>query len=389
MAIRWSDEHKRLRAEFSGWYDALSGAVSAGSFDDAWGLAGKSGLLRLPFSAEHGGRGLDLLSTMFVLEGLGYGCRDAGLSFSLVTQIVSAGIPLQRYGSAQLRARYLPEIAAGSLITAHAITDPAGGSDVFGMLMRAERDGDDWVLDGSKAFITNGPVASLYVVYAVTAPCLGPFGLTAFAVERGTPGLRVGQELGKMGLDSSPMCDLSFERCRVPDANIIGGQGRGFLVLSHVMAWEVLCSFIVTVGEMQHRFERCVSFARERRQFGQSIGSFQSVANQIVDMRIGTETARRWLYDTAEALTAGTDVAADLAIAKLVTSEANVASALHAIQIFGGQGYLTSTGIEQGLRDAVAGTIYSGSSEIQRVRIAKLLGLGADQRANQKILAAK
>ena len=180
------------------------------------------------------------------------------------------------------------------------------------------------------------------------------------------------------------MCDLTFDGCRVPASHALGGVGRGFLVLSHVMAWEVLCSFIVTVGEMQHRLERCVRYANERTAFGRPIGTFQSVANRIVDMRIGVETARRWLYGAAEALIAhpgARGAETEVAIAKLVTSEANVASALHAIQIFGGSGYLTKTGLEQALRDAVGGTIYSGSSEIQRTRIARLTGLAAEMKA--------
>jgi alkylation response protein AidB-like acyl-CoA dehydrogenase len=373
MVIDWTEQHRALRDEFAPWYDKLTAGPA--DFASRWLTVRESGLLRLPFGARWGGRGRDLLTTMYVLEGLGYGCRDAGLAFSLVTQLVSAGIPVQRYGPAGLKARYLPGICDGSLITAHAITDPAGGSDVLGMTMTATPDGDAWVLDGRKAFVTNGPVAGLYVVYAVTDRSAGPFGLTAFAVERDTPGLRAGPELSTMGLTSAPMCDLAFDHCRVPAGRVIGGPGRGFLVLSHVMAWEVLCSFIVTAGEMQRRLERCVGYANERTQFGQPIGTFQAVANRIVDMRVGAETARRWLYDAAGKVAAGADASAELAIAKLLASEANVASALHAIQIFGGSGYLTGTGVEQGLRDAVAGTIYSGSSEIQRARIARLTGL--------------
>jgi len=367
---------EELRAGFEPWFATLSGV--GGDFAGRWKLVRESGLLRLPFDPKWGGSGLDLLSTMRVLEGLGRGCRDAGLAFSLVTQLVSAGVPLQRYGSAELKARYLPGICDGALITAHAITDPAGGSDVLGMGMTARPDRDWWVLDGRKAFITNGPVASLLVVYAVTDRAAGPLGLTAFVVERDTPGLSAGAELRTMGLSGAPMCDLAFDGCRVPAGNVLGGTGRGFLVLSHVMTWEVLCSFIVTAGEMRHRLDRCVRYANERTAFGQPIGTFQSVANRIVDMRIGVETARRWLYDAARAVQEHPGVGgaeAEVAIAKLVTSEANVASALHAIQIFGGAGYLTSTGLEQGLRDAVGGTIYSGSSEIQRTRIARLTGL--------------
>ncbi|MFE0739251.1 acyl-CoA dehydrogenase family protein, partial [Streptomyces sp. NPDC058855] len=149
----------------------------------------------------------------------------------------------------------------------------------------------------------------------------------------------------------------------------------GFLVLDHVMKWEILCSFAVNLGEMRHRLDRCVQYAGERRQFGQSIGRFQSVSHRIVEMKIATETAAKWLYDTAAKLLRHEDVTVDLAIAKILTSEGNTASALSALQIFGGYGYMTEYGIEKDVRNALAGTIYSGTSEIQRTRIAAMLGL--------------
>ncbi|UBU18002.1 acyl-CoA dehydrogenase family protein [Nonomuraea gerenzanensis] len=389
----WSQAHHELRAEFAPWYEVLSeGHLDAdndpGSDTDSdggspirkWEQVRASGLLRLPFHTEWGGRGLDLLSTMYVLEGLGEGCRDGGLCFSICTQLVSAGIPLQRFGGPELKARYLPGICDGSTITAHAITDPRGGSDVLGMGMTAKPDGDDhWILDGDKVFVTNGPVADLIVVYALTDASLGPFGLTAFLVERGTEGLLAGPDLPKLGLRSSPLGELSLRNCRIPAANVLGRPGLGFAVLDHVMRWEILCSFIVQAGAMRHRLDRCVAHATQRRQFGRPIGSFQMIADQIVEMKIGVENSRRWLYDAAEGVVRGRDVTTDVAIAKVVTSEANVRSALAAVQIFGGRGYLAETGLEKDLRDAVGGTIYSGTTQMQRIRIARMLGLKESQ----------
>ncbi|NUP03204.1 MAG: acyl-CoA dehydrogenase [Nonomuraea sp.] len=376
----WNETHRELRAEFAHWYEVLSDGHLEADQDAGlplrkWEQVRASGLLRLPFHTEWGGRGLDLLSTMYVLEGLGEGCRDGGLCFSLCTQIVSAGIPLQRFGSAELKARYLPRVCDGTLITAHAITDPGGGSDVLGMGMTAKPDGDHWILDGDKVFVTNGPVADLIVVYALTDPGLGPFGLTAFLVERDTEGVLAGPDVPKMGLRGSPLGELAFRGCRIPAGNVLGRPGMGFAVLDHVMQWEILCSFIVQVGAMRHRLDRCVEHAGRRRQFGRPIGSYQMVAGQIVDMKIAVETSRRWLYDAAEGLTQGRDVTTDIAIAKVLTSEANVKSALSAVQIFGGRGYLAETGLEKDLRDAIGGTIYSGTSEMQRIRIARMLGL--------------
>jgi alkylation response protein AidB-like acyl-CoA dehydrogenase len=194
-------------------------------------------------------------------------------------------------------------------------------------------------------------------------------------VERDTPGLRVGAPVAKLGLRTSPLGELSFEDCRVPASRVLGRPGGGFLVLDHVMRREILCSFVVNAGEMRHRVARCVEYARTRTQFGRPIGSYQAVAHKIVDMEIGVETARHWLYGTARRMAAGENVTRDIAMAKLVTSEANVASALAAVQVFGGNGYMAEFGIEAELRNSVGSTIYSGTSEIQRNRLASLLGL--------------
>ncbi|WFE37843.1 acyl-CoA dehydrogenase family protein [Micromonospora sp. WMMD998] len=378
--INWTDEQRELRglAEELG---AAAGDGHLGRDTDrefgfaAWKLIRETGLLGLPFDERWGGLGQDLLTTMYVLEGLGYACRDGGFSFSVSTHIVSTGVPLQRFGSAELRQRYLPRVSDGSVIGAHAITEPSGGSDVMGMRTTAVRDGDHYVLNGSKAFVTNGPIADVIVVYALTGKRGSPAALTAFLVDRDTPGLVVGPPVAKMGLTTSPFSELFFDDCRVPVTNVIGSPGAGFLVMDHVMKWEILCSFVINVGEMQHRLERSIEYARSRMQFGQPIGSFQSVSNRIVDMHIAVENARKWLYDTGQRHVDGENVTVDIAASKLITSESNVAVALAAVQVFGGYGYTSEYGLEKDLRNAVAGTIYSGTSDVQRQRIARMLGL--------------
>jgi alkylation response protein AidB-like acyl-CoA dehydrogenase len=377
--MHWNDDQRALRTAAIGLGDVLGKdhieREDTGEFaEEGWQAIRATGLLGLPFGTEWGGLGQDLLTTMYVLEGLGYGCRDGGLSFSTSTHMVSAGVPLQRFGSADLKGRYLPKVCDGSAIGAHAITEPDGGSDVMAMRTTAEPDGDGFVLNGSKAFVSNAPIADLFVVYARTGRPGSPAALTAFLVDRDTPGLSVGGPIGKMGLRTSPLSELFLDNCRVPRRNVIGSVGAGFLVLDHVMKWEILCSFVINVGEMQHRFERCVDYAKSRVQFGQKIGTFQSVSNKIVEMKIAVETARKWLYDTAEKLQRNENVTTDIAISKLITSESNVSSALAAVQVFGGYGYTSEYGIEKDLRAAVAGTIYSGTSDIQRQRIASMIG---------------
>jgi L-prolyl-PCP dehydrogenase len=378
--MMWNEDQRALRAAIKELGDVLSkdhvARDSTGEFAfEAWDRIRDTGLLGLPFGAEWGGLGQDLLTTMYVLEGLGYSCRDGGLNFSISTHIVSVGVPLQRFGSRTLKKRYLPRICDGSAVGAHAITEPDGGSDMMSMRTSAEPDGEEFVLNGSKAFITNAPIADLFVVYARTGKRGSPAAITAFLVERDTPGLSIGNPISKMGLRTSPLSELFLGGCRVPRSNVIGSVGAGFLILDHVMKWEILSSFIINVGEMQHRLERCIDYARTRVQFGQTIGSYQSVSNKIVEMKIGVETSRKWLYDTAEKLQCNENVTNDIAISKLVTSENNVSSALMAVQIFGGYGYTTEYGLEKELRNSVAGIIYSGTSDIQRQRIASMIGL--------------
>ncbi|MEO7259996.1 MAG: acyl-CoA dehydrogenase family protein [Jatrophihabitantaceae bacterium] len=377
---QWTDEQQALRQRytdsFAAWGEGHIQRDQDSEFPhEQWKLVGESGLLGLPFGAEWGGGAHDLLTTMYVLEGLGYHCRDSGLNFSVATQIVSAGVPIQRFGSADLRNRYLPRICAGTLIGAHAITEPQGGSDAAAMQTTAKRDGDSFVLNGEKCFISNGPVADLFLIYAQTETGNSPFSMTVFAVERGTPGFEIGPPIEKMGLRTSPFGNLSFHDCRVPSANVVGRVGQGFVILDHVMKWEILCNFITSVGTMQNRMERCIEFARSRVQFGAPIGSYQLISTKLVDMKIGVETARMWMYETAERFTAGKDVLTDIAVAKLLASEGNLNSALDAVQIFGGRGYTVGCGLEKDLRDATGGTIYSGTSEIQRGKIARMIGV--------------
>jgi alkylation response protein AidB-like acyl-CoA dehydrogenase len=377
----WTDEQRELRSGIGQWCEAFSEGHlerdARAEFDPGkWKLVRESGVLGLPFGEQWGGLDQDLLTTMYVLEGLGHGCRDGGLSFSITTHMVSTGVPLSRFGSVQLKDRYLPGVCDGTAIGGHAISEPGSGSDALNMRTTARRDGDSWILRGSKTFVSNAPIADVFVIYARSDPDAGPLGITTFVVDRDTPGLTVGGPIGKMGLKSSPIAEIFLDDCVVPATNVVGRPGSGFLVLDHVMKWEILCSFIVNVGEMQHRLERCVDYARTRTAFDAPIGSYQSVANRIVEMRIATDTARKWLYDTGSRLQDGQNVTTDIAISKLVASEANLASALAAVAVFGGNGYTTEYGIEVDVRNAVGGTIYSGTSDIQRNRIAAMLGLG-------------
>lgn len=376
----WNDDQKALRKGLGQYYEALN----AGHLqDDAaevfnrskWQLLKESGAIRIPFAEQWGGLGHDALTLVYVLEELGYGCRDAGLLFALATQVVSAAIPLQKFGSEELKERYLSRLVAGEIISAHAISELSAGSDAMAMSTTATPTGDGYLLNGGKTFITNGPIADVITVYAKLDSGEGPQGITAFLVQTDTPGFNVGAPIAKLGLNTCPFCELEFTDCRVPAENVVGRPGAGFFILEHVMNWEILCIFIMMVGEMQDRMERCIAHVKKRTAFGVPIASNQYVAGKIVDQKLGIETSRKHLYDTARRFAKGRSVTTEISMAKLVTSEANLASALAAVQLFGGRGYMREYGMEKGLRDAIGAPIYSGTNEMQRVRIASMLGL--------------
>jgi alkylation response protein AidB-like acyl-CoA dehydrogenase len=376
----WNDEQKALRKGLQKYYEDLNAGVldddAAERFNrEKWQLIRESGVIRIPFAEQWGGLGHDALTLVYVLEELGYGCRDAGLLFALATQVVSAAIPLQKFGSEELKGRYLARLIDGEMISAHAISEPSAGSDAMAMSTTATPDGDGYLLNGGKTFITNGPIADVITVYAKLETGDAAAGITAFLVPTDTPGFHIGPPIDKLGLNTCPFCELEFTDCRVPASNIVGKPGAGFFILEHVMSWEILCIFIMMAGEMQERMERCIAHVKQRTAFGVPIASNQYVAGKIVDQKIGIETARKHLYDTARRFAKGRSVTTEISMAKLVTSEANLASALSAVQLFGGRGYMREYGMEKGLRDAVGGPIYSGTNEMQRVRIASMLGL--------------
>jgi alkylation response protein AidB-like acyl-CoA dehydrogenase len=376
----WTDEQKGLRKSLNQYFDALNDGVAeddkAERFNrDKWQLIRDSGVLRIPFDPEYGGLGHDVMTLVYVLEHLGYGCRDNGLLFAAATQVVSAAVPLHKFGSDELKERFLSKLIDGEIISAHAISEPNAGSDAMAMITTAVQDGDDYIIDGKKIWITNGPMADVVTVYAKADTGAGATGITAFLVPADTPGFHKGATIEKLGLNTCGFCELEFREMRVPKANIVGKPGAGFFILEHVMNYEILCIFMMMAGEMQERMERCIKWAKTRQAFDRPIGSNQYIAGKIVDMKIGLENSRKHLYDTATRFARGRSVTTEISMAKLITSEANVASALSAIQIFGARGYTREYGMEKGLRDAIGAPIYSGTNETQRVRIASMLGL--------------
>lgn len=348
----------------------------SGTFShEAWRKCADMGLLGLPVPEEYGGAGADALTTMVALEALGRGCTDNGLIFSVNAQMWACATPIVRFGTEEQKRRWLPSLCDGSVIAAHGMSEPGSGSDAFGLSTIARRAGGTYVLDGSKTFVTNAPESDLFVVFGTIDKELGFAGVTAFLVEGGTPGLTIGKPLSKMGLRTSPMGELFFDRCEVPEQNLLGKPGQGMLVFDSSMSWERSCILASTVGGMERQLERSLEYARERRQFGQPIGSFQAVSHRLVDMKLRLDTARLLLYRLGWMIDRGEPATLESALVKLYLSECYVRSSLDALQVHGGYGYMTEYELERDVRDAIGSRLYSGTSELQYEVAAKNMGL--------------
>lgn len=342
---------------------------------DGWKKCAKFGIQGLPVAEEYGGGGADILTTVCALEALGYGCRDNGLIFSINAHMWSSEIPFQSFGTAEQKKKYLPKLTSGEFVGVHAMTEPSSGSDAFALRSRAERKGDRYVINGTKTFITNAPIADVVIVFANVDPSKGAAGITGFIVDKGTPGFTISKKLNKMGLRTSPMAELVFEDCEVPAENVLGREGLGQAIFTASMEWERICILAGHLGTMRRLLETSIEYAGDRQQFGHPIGQFPAVAGKIADMDIRLEAARLVLYKAAWLKKQGKHPLREAAIAKTYVSEACVQSCLDAIQIHGGYGYMTDYQIERELRDSIAGKIYSGTSEIQKMILAGFHGL--------------
>lgn len=381
MEFAWTDEELELRrgaVEFASrrLVDGTAERDREGVFPrDLWDACAEFGLQGVLVPEAWGGGDHDLLSAVAILEGVGYGARDNGLVFSVAAHAASCEGPLSDFGSEAQKAEWLQRLADGSAIGATGITEPDSGSSALALGMTAVESRGDWVLDGSKTFVTNGPVADLFIIYARTGGS-GFTGLTCFLIPRDTPGLTVGPPMEKMGLRTSPISQVYLQGCRVPGSAVVGGVGSGALIFNQTMDIERLLVMAPAIGVMERILERCVAHARERTAGSVPIGKHQSISHRIADMELALESSRWLLYRAAwQRMRRGT-ATRESALAKLAVSEAYVECCRSAVQIFGGYGYMVDYELERELRDALATTLYVGTSEIQRNLIAGLRGLG-------------
>jgi hypothetical protein len=347
-----------------------------GTFDrDVWKAVGDFGLCGLPIPEKYGGSGADVVTTCLAFEALEEGGRDSGLLLSLGAHVCIGAVPIWLHGTEEQREEYLPKLCSGEWIGAFAITEPDAGSDAAGIKTTAKRDGESWVINGSKTFITNGPVADVVSVVAVTDPD-APSGnrMSCFIVERDTPGMTVGKELDKMGNRSSPTSELHFNDCVVPADAMLGPEGSAlWKVAFECFDWERCVMIASGIGGMEAQLEGCVEYVKQRQAFGKPIAEFEMIQDKLARMRVNANAARWLLYHAAWLKQEGQPHQQEASIAKYFVAESAMQNALEAVQIFGGYGYIKEFAVERSIRDAKLASIGGGTSEIQKLIIARTL----------------
>ena len=341
--------------------------------NDLWKKFGDMGLLGITVDEAYGGSGMGYLAHVIAMEEISRASASVGLSYGAHSNLCVNQI--NRNGSDEQKAKYLPKLISGEHIGALAMSEPNAGSDVVSMKLSAKDAGDHYVLNGSKMWITNGPDANVYVIYAKTDPSAGPRGITAFIVERDTPGFSQAQKLDKLGMRGSNTCELVFEDAKVPKENVMGGEGNGAKVLMSGLDYERLVLSGGPLGIMQAAMDVVVPYIRERKQFGQAIGEFELVQGKVADMYTWMNTAKSYVYMVAMSADRGNTTRKDAAGAILYSAEMATKLALDAIQLLGGNGYINEYPTGRLLRDAKLYEIGAGTSEIRRMLIGRELYL--------------
>ncbi len=341
--------------------------------NDLWEKFGDMGLLGITADEAYGGSGMGYLAHVIAMEEISRASASVGLSYGAHSNLCVNQI--NRNGTDEQKEKYLPKLISGEHIGALAMSEPNAGSDVVSMKLSAKDAGDHYVLNGSKMWITNGPDANVYVIYAKTDPAAGPRGITAFIVERDTPGFTQAQKLDKLGMRGSNTCELVFEDAKVPKENVMGGVGNGAKVLMSGLDYERLVLSGGPLGIMQAAMDVVVPYIRERKQFGQAIGEFELVQGKVADMYTWMNTAKSYVYMVAMSADRGNTTRKDAAGAILYSAEMATKLALDAIQLLGGNGYINEYPTGRLLRDAKLYEIGAGTSEIRRMLIGRELYL--------------
>jgi butyryl-CoA dehydrogenase len=380
MKFTLDKEHEQLRAlvrEFAE-KEVAPGAAErdeAERFDRSlFDKMAELGLTGIPWPEEYGGAGMDYLAYVIAVEELARVCASTAVVLSAHTSLASW--PIYKFGTEEQKRKYLVPLAQGKMLGAYALTEPGSGSDAAGMRTTAVRDGDSYVLNGNKVFITNGDAAEVYVVFALTDPSQRARGVSAFIVEKGMPGFRIGKHEKKMGIRASTTVELVFEDCRVPKENLLGEEGFGFKIAMMTLDGGRNGIAAQAVGIAQGAFELARDYALQRKQFGKPIAEFQAIQFKLADMATKIEAARLLTYQAAWLESQGLPYGQASAMSKVFASDTAMEVTTEAVQIFGGYGFIREYPIERYMRDAKITQIYEGTNEIQRMVIARhVLGL--------------
>ena len=329
------------------------------------------GLTGIPWPEEYGGIGSDYLAYCIAIEELSRVCASTGVTLSAHTSL--AGWPVYKFGTEEQKQKYLRPMALGEKIGAYGLTEPGSGSDAGGMRTTAKRDGDDYILNGSKIFITNGGIADIYVVFALTDPESRQKGTSAFIVESGFEGFSVGKKEKKLGIRSSPTTEIIFENCRVPKENLLGKEGEGFKIAMMTLDGGRNGIAAQAVGIAQGALDAAIDYAKERVQFGKPIAAQQGVGFKLADMATGIEASRLLTYQAAWLESEGLPYGKESAMSKLMAGDTAMKVTTEAVQIFGGYGYTKEYPVERYMRDAKITQIYEGTQEIQRLVISRMI----------------
>ncbi|MGG0185011.1 acyl-CoA dehydrogenase AcdA [Bacillus rhizoplanae] len=329
------------------------------------------GLTGIPWPEEYGGIGSDYLAYVIAVEELSRVCASTGVTLSAHTSL--AGWPIFKFGTEEQKQKYLRPMAEGKKIGAYGLTEPGSGSDAGGMKTTAKRDGDHYILNGSKIFITNGGIADIYVVFALTDPESKQRGTSAFIVESDAPGFSVGKKESKLGIRSSPTTEIIFEDCRIPAENLLGEEGEGFKIAMQTLDGGRNGIAAQAVGIAQGALDAAADYAKERHQFGKPIAAQQGIGFKLADMATGVEAARLLTYQAAWLESEGLPYGKESAMSKLFAGDTAMKVTTEAVQVFGGYGYTKDYPVERFMRDAKITQIYEGTQEIQRLVISRML----------------
>ena len=387
ISYRLGDEHEQLRRTVAQFARDVVAPVIGGYYERAEfpyeivARMGKIGLFGLPFPEEYGGMGGDYFALCLALEELAR--VDSSVAITLEAGVSLGIMPVYRFGTEEQKRRWLPSLCAGETLAAFGLTEPGGGTDVAGaMRTRARLEDGEWVIDGSKAFITNSGTSITAVVGVAAATGTRPDGkpeISTILVESGTPGFTVAPKYSKVGWSCSDTHELAFAGCRVPEANLLGERGRGYAQFLQILDDGRVAIAALATGLAQGCVDECVKYAGQREAFGRRLEQHQAIQFAIADMEARAHTARLAWYDAAARLVAGQPIKKESAIAKLTASNAAMDNARAATQVFGGYGFMNDSPVGRFYRDAKVLEIGEGTSEVQRMLIARELGLGGQR----------